>query len=206
MKHEYPISPQNQSNSRWNGNIQPLPSRSKRKIMATVFWDQCGVFLVDFMPQGTTINSSAYCATLWKLRRALRNKRHGMLSKRVLVLHDNAGPHTSRTIREWKDHSTILPVHRWYRGKRLRGSLSLQCSKQEQSVVTRFGSGHLRTLTYNNKEKQFPACARADAKFKIVSQGPGLPSPGNFAESLLLEWSSKASPHFVGSLEHRQHR
>ncbi|GFX31416.1 histone-lysine N-methyltransferase SETMAR [Trichonephila clavipes] len=49
--------------------------------MATVLWDRCGVLLVDFMPQGTTINSVANCATLRKLRRALQNKRCGMLSK-----------------------------------------------------------------------------------------------------------------------------
>ncbi|GFU85342.1 uncharacterized protein TNCV_2386471 [Trichonephila clavipes] len=52
--------------------------------------------LVDFMPQGATINSGAYCAVLWKLRRALQNKQRGMLSKGVLLLHDNAWSHTSR--------------------------------------------------------------------------------------------------------------
>ncbi|GFR24804.1 hypothetical protein TNCT_119461, partial [Trichonephila clavata] len=35
----------------------------------------------EFIPQGTTINSGAYCTTLRKLRRALQNKRRGMLSK-----------------------------------------------------------------------------------------------------------------------------
>ncbi|GFT98473.1 histone-lysine N-methyltransferase SETMAR [Trichonephila clavipes] len=37
---------------------------TKRKNMATVFWDRRGVLLMDFMPQGTTINSGA---TLRKL-------------------------------------------------------------------------------------------------------------------------------------------
>ncbi|GFU99792.1 hypothetical protein TNCV_506131 [Trichonephila clavipes] len=49
--------------------------------MTTVFWDRCGVLLVDFMPQETTIDSSAYCATLRKLRRALQNKQCGMQLK-----------------------------------------------------------------------------------------------------------------------------
>ncbi|GFT54281.1 hypothetical protein TNCV_2467831 [Trichonephila clavipes] len=39
---------------------------SKRKIIATAFWDKRNVLLADFMPQGTTINSGAYCATLRK--------------------------------------------------------------------------------------------------------------------------------------------
>ncbi|GFV46812.1 mariner Mos1 transposase [Trichonephila clavipes] len=49
------------------------------------------------MPQGTAINSGAYCTTLQKLRRVLQNKRRGMLSKGVLLLHGNARSHTSRT-------------------------------------------------------------------------------------------------------------
>ncbi|GFX52542.1 transposase [Trichonephila clavipes] len=68
--------------------------------MASVFWDRRGVLLVDFFPQGTTINSGAYCPTLRKLRRVLQNKWHGMLSKGVLLLHDNAMPHISRTTLE----------------------------------------------------------------------------------------------------------
>ncbi|GFX53713.1 histone-lysine N-methyltransferase SETMAR [Trichonephila clavipes] len=46
------------------------------------------------------INSDAYCATLRKLRRALQNKRRGMLSKGVLPLLDSARLHTSQTPRE----------------------------------------------------------------------------------------------------------
>ncbi|GFY02838.1 histone-lysine N-methyltransferase SETMAR [Trichonephila clavipes] len=56
--------------------------------------------MVDFMSQRTTINSGAYCATLRKLRRILQNKRRGRLSKDVLLLHDNARSHTSRTTQE----------------------------------------------------------------------------------------------------------
>ncbi|GFU56247.1 histone-lysine N-methyltransferase SETMAR [Trichonephila clavipes] len=69
--------------------------------------------------QGTTTNSGAYCATLRKLRRALQNKQRGMLSKGVLLLHDNARPHTSRTTVElidsfgWEvlDHVLYNPNH-----------------------------------------------------------------------------------------------
>jgi len=49
---------------------------STRKIMCTVFWDTQGVLLVEFLPQGTTINSAVYCKTLKKLRCAIQNKRH----------------------------------------------------------------------------------------------------------------------------------
>jgi hypothetical protein len=33
---------------------------SARKIMCTVFWDRHGVLLIDFMTQGTTINTDVY--------------------------------------------------------------------------------------------------------------------------------------------------
>jgi len=68
---------------------------STRKIMCTVFWDRKGVLLVDFLPQGSTINAGVYCNTLKKLHRAIQNKRRGMLSRCVVMIHDNARPHTA---------------------------------------------------------------------------------------------------------------
>ncbi|GFV14053.1 mariner Mos1 transposase [Trichonephila clavipes] len=57
--------------------------------------DRKGVLLVDFLTRCDTINAAAYCATLHKLRRAIQNKRRGMLSACVVLLHDNARPHTA---------------------------------------------------------------------------------------------------------------
>ncbi|GFW24283.1 uncharacterized protein TNCV_605321 [Trichonephila clavipes] len=71
---------------------------SKCKIMATVFWDRLGILLVDFMSQGTMINSGAHCSTLRKLRRSLQNKRCCMLSKGILLLHDNKAQTTQELI------------------------------------------------------------------------------------------------------------
>jgi hypothetical protein len=61
--------------------------------MTTVFWYQKGVLLVEFMPQGTTINAESYCATLRRLRYAIHNRRRGLLSSGVMLLHNNARPH-----------------------------------------------------------------------------------------------------------------
>ena len=41
----------------------------------------------------TTINTAVCCETLKKLRHAIQNKRRGMLSATILLLHDNAQPH-----------------------------------------------------------------------------------------------------------------
>ena len=68
---------------------------STRKFMCTVFWDRRCVLLVESLPQGTTINSAVYCETLKKLRRAIQNKRRGMLGATILLLCDNARPHSA---------------------------------------------------------------------------------------------------------------
>jgi len=63
--------------------------------MATVFWDKKGVVLIEFIEPGTTITSETYCKTLKKLRRAIENKRRRMLTSGVVLLHNNARPHTA---------------------------------------------------------------------------------------------------------------
>ncbi|GBL94845.1 hypothetical protein AVEN_197526-1 [Araneus ventricosus] len=57
--------------------------------MGTIFWDRKGVLLEDFMPKVATINANRYCETQRKLRRAIRNRRQGMLSGGIVLLHDN---------------------------------------------------------------------------------------------------------------------
>jgi histone-lysine N-methyltransferase SETMAR len=67
---------------------------SNKKMMASVFWDRKGILLTELMAPGTTITSEIYCEMLNKLRRSIQNKQHGMLTKGVVLLHDNARPHT----------------------------------------------------------------------------------------------------------------
>jgi hypothetical protein len=50
---------------------------------------------MEFLPQGSTINAGVYCDTLKKLHRVIQNKRRGMLSQGVVMLHDNGCPHTA---------------------------------------------------------------------------------------------------------------
>ncbi|GFV18768.1 histone-lysine N-methyltransferase SETMAR [Trichonephila clavipes] len=88
------ITPESKRQSmEWRHTNSPVRVKAKRtistrKVMATVFCDRHGVLLVEFMQQGTTINAAAYCATLTKLRRAIQNKRRGLLMSGVLLLHD----------------------------------------------------------------------------------------------------------------------
>ena len=72
--------------------------------MATVFWDHKGVLSVDFMERGTTINAGSYCATLERLRAAIKRKRPGLLTTGVLLLHDNAWPHVTTETQQLLQH------------------------------------------------------------------------------------------------------
>ena len=57
--------------------------------------DKDRVLLVEFMQQGATANAAANCPTQTKLRRAMQNKRLGLLTAGVLLLRDNARPHSA---------------------------------------------------------------------------------------------------------------
>lgn len=81
---------------RLKAKVQP----SAGKVMATVFFDWEGVVYTEFMPKGTTINAASYCQTLQKLRTAIKQRRRGRLSEGVILLHDNATPHTANQTKQ----------------------------------------------------------------------------------------------------------
>jgi len=60
------------------------------KILASIFWDQHGTLLIDYLPNGQTINAEYYSSLLVELKDILKIKRRGKVTKRVLFLHDNA--------------------------------------------------------------------------------------------------------------------
>jgi len=97
--HFTPETKQQSREWRHSSSLKPQKfktTQSAGKAMASVFWDRKGVLLVDFMARGTTINADRYCETLKKLRRAIQNRRRGMLTKDICLLHDNARPHVAR--------------------------------------------------------------------------------------------------------------
>lgn len=73
---------------------------SAGKVMLTVFWDHQGVLLTNFQKKDDRVNSLSYCKLLVKLRSTIRRKRPGLLTRGVILLHDNARPHTALLTRE----------------------------------------------------------------------------------------------------------
>lgn len=90
-----------QESMAWTHKGSPPPKKFKvqksaGKIMATIFWDNKGVLLIEYMPHKTTINGPSYATTIENLRKSIVEKRRGKLAKGIFLLHDNATPHTSK--------------------------------------------------------------------------------------------------------------
>jgi hypothetical protein len=86
--------------TQWKHKTSPNPKKFRvekyaGKGMATVFWDEKGLLLLEFMPQKTTITGQTYTNIITALREAIKEKRQGKLSAGVLLLHDNAPVHMS---------------------------------------------------------------------------------------------------------------
>ena len=55
-----------------------------------IFLNQDSILLIDYFPNGQTINSEYYSSLLVQLKDFLKEKRRGKVAKWVLFLHDNA--------------------------------------------------------------------------------------------------------------------
>jgi histone-lysine N-methyltransferase SETMAR len=94
--------------------------------------------LVEFLPQGSTINAGVYCDTL--------KKQCGMLSRGVVMLHDNACPHTATFGWEQFDHPPysldLAPsdFHVFLHLKTYVGGRQFHDDKVQEAVNIRFAS------------------------------------------------------------------
>jgi len=89
-----------QSNDQWSGGIAAHTApkkirvqKSAGKVLASIFWDQDGIPLIDYLPRGPTNNSEYYLSLLVQLKGIFKEKRRGKVTKVVLFLHDNALAH-----------------------------------------------------------------------------------------------------------------
>jgi len=85
----------------WKHPGSPVKKKFKgqtfaRKVMLSIFWDSQGILLEHYLERGTTVNSVG-CSEMQstELKPEIRTKRRGLLSSGVLLLHDNASPHTA---------------------------------------------------------------------------------------------------------------
>ncbi|GFS24455.1 transposase [Elysia marginata] len=91
--HHYDLESKMQS-LQYRHKNSPAPKKFKvvasaRKILLTIFWDMEGIVHIEFLEQGTTINSERYVSTLRALKDRLRWVRQDKV-KDVVIQHDNA--------------------------------------------------------------------------------------------------------------------
>jgi transposase len=67
-----------------------------RQDSLTVFWDSQRVYMTEFLEAGKTVNSARYIETIKNLRRRVCRVRRS--TSPILLLHDNARPHTVRSM------------------------------------------------------------------------------------------------------------
>ena len=96
-----------QSNNQWSGGIavHPAPKKfqvqkSAGKVLASLFWDQDSILLIDYLPKDQTINAKYYSSLLVQLKGTLKEKHHGKVTKGVLFLHENAPAHRALAIQK----------------------------------------------------------------------------------------------------------
>ena len=87
-----------QQSMEWRHSGSPCPKKfrvqkSAGKVLASIFWDQDGILVIDYLPKGQTINVEYYSSLLVQLKDILKEKRHGKFTKGVLILHENALAH-----------------------------------------------------------------------------------------------------------------
>ncbi len=97
----YHIPTCKQASLTWKHKNSPRATKTKTKtsagkVMMTLFFDVRGPLLIEWMPKGTTINAPRYVDTLMQLHKNIKNRRRGKLSAGVVLLHDNAKPHTAK--------------------------------------------------------------------------------------------------------------
>ena len=87
-----------QQSMEWRHSGSPRPKKfhvqkSAGKFLDSIFWDQDGILLIDYLPKGQTINAEYYSSLLVQLKDILKAKRCRKFTKGVLFLHDNAPAH-----------------------------------------------------------------------------------------------------------------
>jgi len=87
-----------QQSMEWRHSGSPRPKifrvqKSTGKVLASIFWDQDGILLIEYLPNGQTINAEYYPSLLVQLKDILKEKLCEKSPRGSWFLHDNAPAH-----------------------------------------------------------------------------------------------------------------
>ena len=94
--HYDPETKQQSTEWRYCGSPRPKNFRVQKsagKVLASIFWDQDGILLIDYLPKSQTINAECYFSLLVQLKDTLKDKRRGKVTRGALFLYDNTLAH-----------------------------------------------------------------------------------------------------------------
>jgi len=82
----------------WRHSSSPGPKnfqvqKSAGRVLASIFWYQDGILLIDYLPKDQNINAEHYSSLLVQLKDILKEKRRWKFTKAVLFLQDNDPAH-----------------------------------------------------------------------------------------------------------------
>jgi len=94
----------------WRHSSSPRPKKfrvqkSAGKVLASIFWDQDRILLIDYLPKGQTINAEYYSSLLVQLKDILKEKTPRESHQGCLVLARQC-PGSPGT---WNPQETALP-------------------------------------------------------------------------------------------------
>ena len=90
----------------WRHSGSPHPKKnsffnlSRESDAHVFFFDENGPLMLEWLETGGTVNANRFCDTLRRLKTAIKNRRHGLLSKGVILLQDNAHPHVAKVCKD----------------------------------------------------------------------------------------------------------
>ena len=86
LYHYDPETKQQSMEWRHRGSPRPKKSRVQKsagKVLASIFWDQDGILLINYLPKGQTINAEYYSSLLVQFTDILKEKRRGKITKGI---------------------------------------------------------------------------------------------------------------------------
>jgi len=79
------------------------------RVLASIFWDQEGILLIDYLPKGQTINVEYYSSLLVQLKDIVKDKRRGKVTK-VVFFFARQCPSSPGTCNPEESGLPVLPV------------------------------------------------------------------------------------------------
>ncbi len=158
--------------------IKACQQRAVRKLMLTVFWDEQGPILIDFLPSREVMDSDHYLEVLTRLKEATRRKRPDLWRKdldssdpqqrRFVIHHDNASSHTSSITLACFQHIPLL-AHPPYSPDLAPSDFFLF-----PHLKTQLASNNIRTLDelQASVTKELKAIPKEDYRAAIQQQWP----------------------------------